>query len=94
MSVPVGGAGRESAMDGTYVQDCARQLGALAREAAAAAARVAAVDAVEWRSVAAERFRAALQHEAALGRQCAQLLDEAAAAFAAAARAITPGAGR
>jgi hypothetical protein len=81
-------------MDGHYLQDCARQLAALAQEAATAAGRVAAVDAVEWRSLAAERFRTALHHEAALGRQCAQLLEEAAGAFAASARAATSGARR
>jgi hypothetical protein len=90
--VPVGGAGMGAVgMDGMHPEQVAAGLRALAAEARAGAARVAAVESVRWRSIAAERFRAALRHEAALGRRCADLLDSAAAAFAAHARAIGDG---
>jgi hypothetical protein len=46
------------------------------------------VDAVDWHSLAAHRFRAALRHEAELGRRCADALDDAARAFALHARAV------
>jgi len=80
-------------MDGMGSEGCATRLQALAQEARAATARVAAVDAIDWRSSAAERFRAALRHEAALGRQCADLLDAAAGAYARHARALGASAG-
>jgi hypothetical protein len=79
--------------DGTYLQDCVRQLAALRQEMTGAAARVAAVDAVAWRSLAADRFRAVLGAEAARARRCAALLDEAAAALAGHARAVVAAGG-
>jgi len=75
-------------MDGMHPEHCAARLRVLAGQARATAARVAAVEAVEWRSLAADRFREALLREAALGRHCADLLDAAAGAFAAHARAL------
>jgi hypothetical protein len=75
-------------MDVMHLERCASQLHLLAGEARAGAVRVADVGAVEWRSLAADRFRALLHDEAARGRQCAELLEEAAQAFAAHARAI------
>jgi hypothetical protein len=75
-------------MDGAHLARCAARLHALAEEARGEAARVAATDAVAWRSVAADRFRVALRQEAVLGRRCAEALDAAAQAFAAHARAI------
>ena len=75
-------------MDGMQLEQRAAQLRALAEETRAGAARVAALDAVRWKSLAANRFRAALQREAALGRRCADALDTAARAAAAHARAV------
>jgi hypothetical protein len=83
-------------MDGMALEHRAAQLKALADEARAGAARVAAVDAVEWKSLAASHFRAALHDEAARGRECAELIEDAAQALAAHARAVgaSAGAGR
>jgi len=75
-------------MDGTHPEQCAARLRVLAGQAREGAARVAAVEAVQWRSLAADRFRAALRHEAAVGRQCADALEAAAVAFARHARAL------
>ncbi|HEY6797212.1 MAG TPA: hypothetical protein VI248_21270 [Kineosporiaceae bacterium] len=75
-------------MDGVQLQRCAAELYALADEARGEAARVGAVERVEWRSLAADRFRAVLRREALVGRRCADVLDDAARAVAAHARAI------
>jgi hypothetical protein len=74
-------------MDATHLNHRAAELRALADETRRAAAIAAATDDVEWRSPAAQRFREALRHEADLTRRCADLLDDAAQALAAHARA-------
>jgi hypothetical protein len=75
-------------MDEVQLTRCAVRLQALADEAREEAARVAAAEGVVWRSLAADRFRAALRREAVLGRLCAEALEAAARAFATHARAI------
>jgi hypothetical protein len=84
-------------MDGTYLQVCAARLHTLAEEARSAAAALATADDVAWQSLAAERFRGALAREASAGRHCGTLLDAAASALAAHARAVAvtpPGLGQ
>jgi hypothetical protein len=78
----------EGDMDWTHLQRHAAELHELADRARTAAALATAVDGVEWRSVAADRFRSALANEAALTRRCADLLDDAGQALAAHARAV------
>lgn len=75
-------------MDWTHLQRRAAELRELADATRRAAATAAATDGVEWRSVAAERFRTALYREAVLTRRCADLLEDAATAMAAHARAV------
>jgi hypothetical protein len=75
-------------MDATHLRHQAAELRGLAGEARRAAAMSAATQDVEWRSLAAERFREALRHEADLTLRCADLLDDAAQAMAAHARAV------
>lgn len=75
-------------MDVTQLQRNAAELHELAEQARQAAAAATATDAVEWRSVAADRFRESLHREAALARRCAELLDDAARAMAVHAQAV------
>lgn len=75
-------------MDWTHLQRHVAELRELAETTRVAAARAAATEGVEWRSVAAERFRTALHREAGLTRRCADLLDDAARAMAAHVRAV------
>ena len=66
----------------------AAELRELAETTRRAAARAAAADGVQWRSVAADRFREALAREALRARRCADLLDDATQALAAHLRAV------
>ena len=66
-----------------------RQLAQQARELAA---RLAETEAVDWKSLAANRFRALLNDEARLTRGCADRLDGAAEALARHAVAVGAGA--
>ena len=75
-------------MDASHLARSAAELRELAGQAREAAAAAAATDGVAWRSVAADRFREALQREAELARRCADLLDDAAQAMAVHARSV------
>jgi hypothetical protein len=66
----------------------ALELRAMAETTRAAATTAAAATGVEWRSLAADRFRELLRHEAERTRRCADLLDTAADALARHAAAV------
>jgi hypothetical protein len=69
------------------LQHCVTQLRALSDQTRRAAGETAAGRAVDWKSLAANKFRDLLDEEANRARRCAALLDEAADAVAAHARA-------
>lgn len=75
-------------MDASHLERRAAELRELAGQAREAAATAVATDGVEWRSVAADRFRESLHREAEFARRCADLLDDAAQAMAVHARSV------
>jgi hypothetical protein len=79
-------------MDGTDLDRQVAQLRHLAQEARDLAAHLVASGSVEWKSLAANRFRERLAFEAVLSRGCADRLDRAAGALAAHAVAVRSGA--
>jgi hypothetical protein len=79
-------------VDGMDVDRQVAQLRQLAGEARDLATHLAASGAVEWKSLAANRFRERLGYEAVLSRGCADRLDRAAGALAAHALALRSGA--
>ena len=75
-------------MDGMHLQHRLALLDSLATQARTAARHTAATSTVEWRSLAADRFRAELSAQAASAQACAGLLDDAAEALGAHVRAL------
>lgn len=79
-------------MDGMDLDRQVAQLRQLAQEARDLASHLVASGSVEWKSLAANRFRERLGFEAVLSRGCADRLDRAAGALAVHAVAVRSGA--
>jgi uncharacterized protein YukE len=75
-------------MDVVDLRHCVTALHALAEQARQAAGQAASGADADWQSLAAARFREALAQEADRAGRCARLLDDAADALAAHARAV------
>jgi hypothetical protein len=79
-------------VDGMELDRQVAQLRQLAQEARDLASHLVQGGSVEWKSLAANRFRERLGFEAVLSRGCADRLDRAAGALAAHALAVRSGA--